>query len=77
MQLPDIFEQFEYWADNPPSHILLRLMSGYRSKRGLTDVEKQVVAQSGPALPQSSLPNFVRQWLQEEEKKKKGVKGGK
>jgi hypothetical protein len=54
MMFSDFLALFEYWRDNPPAHVLLKVFVGYKSKpkRGeLNQHEQAALSASSTAVP--------------------------
>lgn len=57
---PEVLKQLDYWAQYPPTHILMRGFVGYkppRSKTELNKFEREMAAQ--PPLPYSEIPACI------------------
>lgn len=63
LAFPDVLALFEYWADSPPAHLLLKGMAGFKGRGArrseLNQWEQQ--AEAGPVLPEAAVPAYVRE----------------
>lgn len=62
MEFPDALELSEYWAENPPMHLLHKWFIGYKRKpkMELNKYERAAMSE-GLVIPASAVPFYVQE----------------
>jgi len=63
-------ELFTYWADYPPTHLLLRMYVGYKRETGPSEIELKML-NTGPVLEQKNIPQYAQDFLKNLDKVKR------
>jgi hypothetical protein len=64
MPFPDVMELVDYWAENPPMHLLHKWFVGYKNKRRrgeLNEFERAALPNESQVVPASQVPFYVQE----------------
>ena len=79
LQLTDVWELFGYWDRNPPEHLLLRILTGYKAAESSASSPDDDLSELAPLLGAAQQPpQYITEMVKwaEEESQKLGIKHG-